>query len=922
MLYLAPDRAQASKWNNAHMAAQQIAAFNPVATPLADWLAKLWEQNGDGRPFASNVQVLVAAQAALQQLPLAHLRVTPNLSRMLASCLREGAGAPQFDAALEDALRLGAEAEWSHDVPQTSPLGPLAPAECEAMHAMAITERLLAEHGLVLEGRALALLTVGSTDVSGAGQGIVWVGEEPLSAQWQAFFDAHPQLDVRYEQGACDEPLGQIEGIDVRMALPSGPYAQAQLLLDVIADAFAGDAQARFVIAVRDPLALYERIAAPLQEAALSCSVQATLRFAETDFGRMVLSLRRAGASATSLDHAALADALANACANLRKDKAWFWDKRLRGDRLLGFANVADQVQQESPMLAALMEGALSEELVVRMLASLRGQGCSEAYVREQRAAAEALREIASAMQFFGISDQEAFEFLLEAARFSASRMSVALESDECPGEVPRVRIMSMRQAAALPAGSAEVLIACDLTSDAYPLKEPSSAARTLLEALGATRANEALARERCIFRNLAAVPTRQLVLERSLNDAEANPLYPSAVLEELMAAYRGSQGEEVGPAGVPPALAGGIYQLGEEHLLEDVRPIFRGHAPRASAHAATQRDSLGAQEKLLLPRGNSQVHPDLPRLSPSQIEAYLDCPYAWFVSRRLGADSLDEDLGPNRVGSFMHAVFQTFYQRFGRKVTEENLSQAQTLMFGEEGSEGVFAEVVRRQYEVDEQGRTIDNRFVVRLGTSEMLELDYLKERAAEWLQFETSFLPSFSPAAFEFPIKGVRYQGCEVKGFIDRIDVDGQGNAVVIDYKGSLSAAHGALEKDEPNPTGKIQALMYADLVNEFYANELGIRRAVGAVYLSYKKGNAVSGALDGAVVGKESIPTLVSPSNCILHGGSEASFSQVMDFANARIARAIEGIEAGRVSPLPAHAEACRYCPVRGCERRAAR
>lgn len=920
MLYLAPDRAQASKWNSAHMAAKPVAGFNPVATPLADWLAKLWEMNGDGRPCATNVQVLVAAQAALQQLTFTHLHVTPNLSRTMASCLREGVGVPAFDVALEDASRLSSTAEWPSNVPDSSPLKLLAPAEREAIYAMAQTEQLLAQQGLVLEGRTLMLLAEDHANTFTEGQEVVWIGAEPLSAQWQAFFAACPQLDLHCEQSDAGKPLGRVDGVDVRLALPSGPHAQAQLILTIIADALERAPEARFVIAAHDPLMLHECIAAPLQDAGLSSSLQATQRFAATDFGRMVLSLRHAGVPAQPLNNAALADALASACANLRKDKAWFWDKRLRGDRLLELSDVTPEVQQESSVLAALMEGALTDELINNMLTSLRVQGCSEAYVREQWAAAEALREIADTAQHFGINDQGAFEFLLESARFSVNRISPAAAGDERPGMVPRVRIMSMRGAAALPAGSAEALIVCDLTSEAYPLKESSSAAHTILEALGAASSDEILARERHMFHNLTKVPSRLLVLERSLNDADANPLYPSAMLEEFMAAYRSSKDEGEGPAGVPFALASGMYELGEEHLLENVRPIFRAHAPRACTHASTQRDALGVQAHVLVPRHPEQVYPDLPRLSPSQIEAYLDCPYGWFVSRRLGADSIDEDLGPSRVGSFMHAVFQTFYQRFGHKVTSDNLAQAQVLMFGESGDDGVFAEVVRQQYQADEQGRNASNRFVVLPGTSEVLELDDLKARVREWLMFEVGFLPSFTPKALELPIKGVLYQGCEVKGFIDRIDMDEQGNAVIIDYKGSLNSAHAALEKGEPNPTGKVQALMYASLANGPLAAELGIRRVVGALYVSYNKGNALSGAFDATVIGKESLPTLGSFASCALYGGSVPSFAELLQYADARIATAVEEIKAGHIAPLPAHADVCRYCPVHGCERRA--
>ena len=47
--------------------------------------------------------------------------------------------------------------------------------------------------------------------------------------------------------------------------------------------------------------------------------------------------------------------------------------------------------------------------------------------------------------------------------------------------------------------------------------------------------------------------------------------------------------------------------------------------------------------------------------LSPSAIEAYLACPYRWFVERRLRPEPLDECFGAAEKGTFAHGLREAF---------------------------------------------------------------------------------------------------------------------------------------------------------------------------------------------------------------------------------------------------------------------
>ena len=88
-----------------------------------------------------------------------------------------------------------------------------------------------------------------------------------------------------------------------------------------------------------------------------------------------------------------------------------------------------------------------------------------------------------------------------------------------------------------------------------------------------------------------------------------------------------------------------------------------------------------------------------------------------------------------------------------------------------------------------------------------------------------------------------GGEYGGALLVGKVDRIDVDDEGNAVIVDYKGSVKASHQIAGKTIEAP-GKVQALMYAQAIKR----QLGLN-VVGAFYVSYGSTPAIAGACDAS-------------------------------------------------------------------------
>ncbi len=947
---LAPSYAQAKNWNMAHrgMAGTDDAGlFGTIAQTFAEWLAGIWELYGNGCRLISDPERSVLAQRVLDERPLESLAATPNLGAALASCARYGSGIPSFDAAVQDAA--------AGNTPRGTESGhaaPLADAECELLARIGAYCAAAQDANLIEPGAALAYLVAHCAEAFPEPCTVWCLDGGPLPLQERLFLESVPNLHVRFPANAVSGHLEAVDRGRVRFAFPAGRYAQAPLVLQAIEDLQRACPGEPIAVSAKDPLALYEALAPALTARRITVAVRAQKTFAETDFGKTYLALARVRRGGVPWDRAALSDVLHSSFLHIPKQDVWRWDRRLRNDRLIDRDTVLAELRGDAGNRSLPFSRAfrLLDDLVTRTgtvdLNDFRNRyrsrenATTPAYVQEQCAAIGALGQLSELTARLGATAPDALEKLLTGARFSVSCTTL-------PAKAPRqpdVAIMSLRQAAELMPGSRAGLIACDLTSADYPLSDRRSAADILLEKLEAAPfAEPPLARERRRFAALVRVPRQLLVLERRLNDAGADPLYPSAMWEEFVDAYRNhahldSADDLDDTYCLPPNLREQRMDGGEEDAFRDVCPGMTQDALALERQAPPVPEHIGgALPNLLFPYPSQDPDRDVPRLSPSQLDDYLDCPFRWFATRGLNTQTLDEDQGPAARGTFLHQVFQTFYRTFGKKVTRENLPEAEGLMFGEDGGEGVFDRVVQAQ-----RTQRPGNRYAALPDTTEERDVDALRLRVSDWLRFETSFLPGFTPVAFEYPI-AFDYAGCRITGRIDRIDMDGQGNAVVIDYKGAMRAEYRALEADGRGKDavrgfrrhGKVQGLVYAAALERAgmlrippengFASQTGtvdvpLHAVVGALYASYNKGNRVSGAyLESVISSAADVPTLDGKDDCGLGPAGPLSFAALQQHVEQRAAEAVAGMRAGNVAPAPASKRSCEFCPIMTCEMR---
>lgn len=952
---LLPDLAQAMAYRK-QAANRGNTLLGVTVSSFVAWVGGLWELYGDGRAVVTRLQREMLLRAVCERNVAEGAREAAGtacaddgggaafgadaracapvrgLDRVAAECVVAAAGLPEFEVAVRAAVA-GEEAG-------AGALAQVSAAEVPVLQAVARYYAQLEQLGLVELGQALSLLPSALPERPVR---VLLENAAPLSAGEEAFFAACGWMDVQvHAAGGAQGPTHAPQGVRVRFAFPSGQYAWPALLADIVrecagvADGAGDSARAASVaVAAKDPVSLFLRLAPALSGEGLVVALRARKCFADTDFGRAACAMRcflGGEGAAGDVSHiegygdiaacdverwsrADLADWALSAFSGLTKKAAFKLDADMRADRTVRREAVCVRLRGESALFGLLerLVCALDESAASELEAAVqRMTNRSEAWRAEQLAAVRAFSRTAQAAKLAGLGACAVFD-QLERTRVDVSRIVAPRGVDVRECGAPDVLVTDQATAAALGARACGTLVVADLTSAAYSAADPETPARVLLSHVGVAPADSSLGRMRRTFYALERVPADQLILERCLNDAAAEPTYPCVVLEEFVDCYREDPAATQDIDNVyalPDELQQGMLVRGEDALWEN--QAHRAGEQSIAAYVAAPRTgevSPEARELVVLPRvlqGGQVLHEAC--LSPSQIESYLECPYKWFAQRRLRLDDLDEGFGPLEMGDFAHNALFSFYRHFpeevdAAKVTPETLGQARTLM----------ADILARHKALQPRLRTSENRLIP---TTEMerRELAELERKLMDYLDYEAQLLPTFAPAYLEYDVAqggAVDYAGQKLLGTADRIDVDEQGRCVVIDYKGSLSGSY-ALHTREEGRLGKVQALIYAQVVRR----TLGLE-PVGALYVCYGRRKFASGAYDGRILENAHLPNM-RHKDCMC---ADRPFSDVLDETEEAVAAALERMLAGDIRPAPETPEACKWCPVSSCaERRA--
>ena len=574
-------------------------------------------------------------------------------------------------------------------------------------------------------------------------------------------------------------------------------------------------------------------------------------------------------------------------------------------------SDVFQALWRDKPVTALKAMLSVAEALPDRALGGLDGQVRRQAETALLRHAIDILMNGARALDV----SQAATVPVLDDVRTKVDKRSTAYdyetyEVDRAPRA--QLRFASLADAAALRPDSYDAVLFADVDLDSYPLSHEEGPLATLtaeLDRSGVTLEPAALLRVR--FGRAMRAARGPVALARVTHDRQARECYPAAVWTELRA-----HAEAAGAARVAC--------VGEGDIVADFDPAAgEGIECKRVACEAPQHLSEAAVPYLVLRRrdGAGENAPLVPRLtSASQIEAYSTCPLCWFVSYRVKPQSIDAGFGNMEKGNFVHDVLEHLHARLPQegmeRVTPENLPRAQELL------REVFDETL-----AEHAGKRGAEGPLVPLSAVEERQVAEILPQLEGVLAYESEALAPFAPRYLEFAFNElkVEYAGWPLGGRIDRVDVDAENRAVVIDYKHRTGVEEFKLAdptvRDEESGTAPIddprwlpphtQTLIYAQAMRR--ALDLDTR---AALYFSTKGGKpALRGAASAELLEEERgdgrIPGLKKgfPGE-----GGSMDFDALLDRVEAGIAERLRELEAGNVAAVdPTSAQAAHArCP----------
>lgn len=575
-------------------------------------------------------------------------------------------------------------------------------------------------------------------------------------------------------------------------------------------------------------------------------------------------------------------------------------------------SDVFQALWRDKPVTALKAMLAVAEALPDRALGGFDGQARRQAEIALLRHAIDILMNDARALDV----SQAATVPVLDGVRTKVDTRSTAYdyetyEVDRAPRA--QVRFASLADAAALRPGSCDAVLFADVDLDSYPLSHEEGPLATLTAELGRSSVTlEPAALLRVRFGRAMQTARGPVVLARVTHDRQARECYPAAVWTELRA-----HAEAAG--------AVKVACVGEGGIVADFDPAAgEGIECKRVSCEAPQHLSEAAVPYLVLRRrdGEGENAPLVPRLtSASQIEAYSTCPLCWFVSYRVKPQSIDAGFGNMEKGNFVHDVLEHLHARLPQegmeRVTPENLPRAQELL------REIFDETL-----AEHAGKRGTESPLVPLSAVEERQVAEILPQLEGVLAYESEALAPFVPSYLEFAFNElkVEYAGWPLGGRIDRVDVDAENRAVVIDYKHRTGVEEFKLAdptvRDEESGEAAIddprwlpphtQTLIYAQAMRR--ALDLDTR---AALYFSTKGGKpALRGAASAELLEEERgdgrIPGLKKgfPGE-----GGSMDFDALLDRVEAGIAERLRELEAGNVAAVdPTSAQAaharCSY------------
>jgi ATP-dependent helicase/DNAse subunit B len=335
-------------------------------------------------------------------------------------------------------------------------------------------------------------------------------------------------------------------------------------------------------------------------------------------------------------------------------------------------------------------------------------------------------------------------------------------------------------------------------------------------------------------------------------------------------------------------SLAGSSFHaLSQPEWPEEVSRVLPGWRSALSAFSAQHEPPARAAQPPAPPARRV--------FSVTELDAYLNCPYDYYVTRVLGIEPLEEpteDLTPMDRGSKVHGILRNFYLSWNKPVEIKNRDEARALL-------RTLADA-----SFDREPDTFRNRREKERFLAVMAER-FLAAEIGFWKQ-------DFRPVALERKIQGYplvlsKGQEVELSGTIDRIDADSSGNFIIVDYKtGRYPAPRMNTEQDI------FQLPIYAlmALSQRAAGGVPALKKPIGLAYYDLA-GKTGAGARDVVLFNRDARNDHTS-SKPRASSKTGDEFETILNRSLDKARQAVEDILAGRFPVAPRDENKCRYCP----------
>lgn len=750
----------------------------------------------------------------------------------------------------------------------------------------------------------------------------------------------------------------------LRFVLPTGAYAEPQALTNIITSLIENPdhpLKARDIAVIcKDPFTLTQTLSGRLAAHNIACIARESQSVGATPAGKLLASLLvLLREDQTTQDNTKPApqyrsmatDLALNPLLGLPVYRTFELDAAWRANRLANVSTYLDDIQtaleEDAPLAAStfreMRQGHMSATAFMLGLlpAGINPQNTQELLDRKT---AVALDELFAHALSLDIDLSEYTDCLLEGLRVSQTllhlpplALAAQKEAAVLAGNPNAVRLVTLGQAESI---KAKAVIVCGLTAQNYALEAEGDAAQTFLAHKGLVPLATPVDNLRWQFMNALEAASDFFVLERPLNNDAASEERPSALFEEVIDCYRpdSTQIDELDKlTGLPKDGRLAMEpQIGEEEFSDVLSPV--GALDRAWEKAPVPElliRQASVKELLIDPQK---------ALSPSVLEGYLRCPARWFYEQRIPQDGLDAEFGALEKGAFCHAVLCDVHTELANRGTpriDHDFLRDRTNALA---LDLLVSEKFDTQVSLHKNRDEDINPRLVAVDRLEEYQLKQLRKNIYGCLLLDAELPEGYVPWLHEWSfgledstIPALSFAGVKLKGRIDRIDKNDQGNLIIIDYKSRLYGTHHmplpkdvqkdpalelAVSQDDPLEAAKAllplhtQILMYAAALR----NAPQMPAPLGAFYMGYSYPE-VTGMLDPSVAIPLSSQKLTH--DCLTNQVLPAlTFDQLLDALEAVSYEAIhEHLFMGDIEPNPRFGSAsCAFCSLAAqCPRR---